>query len=98
MPGRAVLTSPAGTGEISIPEDPNFKWTGLAPVAPFFGSTKNTRVLAFFLGAWALAIVAPATQVTIERSRTEKVLVFIEACLRLNSSRVGGRTIPLAAP
>src|SRR5437870_1859227 len=43
MPGRAVLMSPAGTGEISIPSDPNFIFTGLLTVAPFFGSMKNTR-------------------------------------------------------
>src|SRR5258708_23212900 len=43
MPGRAEVTSPAGTGEISMRCAPNFKWTGLLTVAPVAGSTKNTR-------------------------------------------------------
>ena len=40
MPGRVVVSSPAGTAEISIPDDPNFTCTGLVTVALFFGSTK----------------------------------------------------------
>src|SRR4029453_4165774 len=43
--------SPGGTAAISTPSDPNFMWTGLVTVAPFFGSTKNTR--AFFAAAFA---------------------------------------------
>src|SRR5260370_42293128 len=60
MPGRAVLTSPAGTGEISIPSDPNFICTGLVTVAPLLGSTKNTRAF-FGLAAVFFMPCAPTT-------------------------------------
>src|SRR5436309_3514656 len=57
MPGRAVAGSPGGTASILMPSEPNFICTGLATVALFFGSTKNTRgfVAAFppDFAAWA---------------------------------------------
>src|SRR5437762_4278291 len=59
MPGRAVLMSPAGTGEISIPSDPNFIFTGLFTAAPFFGSMKNTRAFFGFAAAGFFAACAP---------------------------------------
>src|SRR5436305_4717840 len=63
MPGRAVVTSPGGTGAISIPSDPNFMCTGLVTVAPFFGSMKNAR--GFFFMACAPAIAPnPAIMTT----------------------------------
>src|SRR5689334_2750049 len=80
MPGRAVFTSPCGTGEISIPDDPNFMCTGLVTVAPFFGSTKNTRGLPAFLGAWATAGTLNAPIISIPASASD-VLAIMQCLL-----------------
>src|SRR5579862_5008200 len=68
MPGRASLTSPAGTGEIVMPSDPNFMCTGLVTVALFFGSTKNTR--SFFAFAILCALANAPHMATITRTGT----------------------------
>ena len=80
MPGRAVVTSPGGTAPISMPSDPNFMCTGLVTVAPFFGSTKNTRDLrAFAAGffAWAPANDAEPRDHHEHRRATSCFLIFI---------------------
>src|SRR5258708_3033937 len=78
-PGRGLFRSPGGSGEISIPEDPNFMWTGLLTVALFFGSTKNTRTLvALAAGFFACALTKTPNPTTITRSgSTSCVLIFI---------------------
>ena len=62
MPLRtcALVISPGGTAAISMPSEPNFMCSGLVTVAPFFGSTKNTR--GFFAAGLARLRCAAATK------------------------------------
>src|SRR5258706_12884762 len=79
MPGRVSLRSPGGTGEIVMPDDPNFMCTGLVTVALFFGSRNITLAFAaagFFI--WALAKAPPATTIT-NTGSTSCLLSFISA-------------------
>src|SRR4051794_29236210 len=73
--------SPGGTGEISTPEEPNFMCTGLVTVAPFFGSTKNTRaffeVVAFFAAGLVACAAAPAPNpITVTRTSSASCLLL----------------------
>src|SRR6185436_13085320 len=54
--------SPGGTAAISMPSDPNFMCSGLVTVAPFFGSTKNTR--GFLAAAFAAGLAASCAAAT----------------------------------
>ena len=78
MPGRAVVMSPGGTGEISVPDEPNFMCTGLVTVAPFFGSTKNTlAVAAFAAGFLACALAKTPNPATITSTGSTSCLLIV---------------------
>src|ERR1700681_93735 len=98
MPGRVVVMSPGGTGEIWMPWEPNFMCTGLVTVAPLLGSRKNTRVFAtafFATGFFAWALAKTPNPATITRiGSTSCLLILISDLLsRSHSSRDGLQTI-----
>src|SRR3989442_746757 len=96
MPGRVVLTSPAGTAAIWIPCEPNFMWSGLVTVALFFVEPKNnatvTSPLHMKFGSQGIQIAAvPAGDVKTTRPGIAHYHVGIdESCLPPGKTIVKG--------
>ena len=103
MPGRVLVTSPGGTAAISMPSEPNFIFTGLVTVAPFFGSTKNTR--GFFAasrlrGRFCCLSTGQDAERRRQREREQRGLPFddISRSPLVHSSRDGGVRLRPAEP
>ena len=59
------LHIPGGTGQISMPDDPNFMCTGLVTFALFFGSMKNTLTAPAFAAGFLACALAYTPRPTI---------------------------------
>src|SRR5262245_54620313 len=88
MPGRAVVMSPGGTAPISTPSAANFMWSGLVTVAPFLGSTNQTRTRFFAAAGFAAGLAACAAAITLNPAAIASTssgrcfLIYIRSLLR----------------
>src|SRR5262245_61022562 len=87
MPGRTSVMSPAGTGEIVTPSDPNFIFRGLVTDAPSAGSTKNARGPAGAGGGVAAAGAAVSAGLASSAGGVEHAAIVTIRAGRASSAR-----------